>query len=381
MLLLLRLTPRAAPEDGRRRLVARRAAALACAALVACGGERASGPPVETHAGVKGASQAPAVPAASASDGGAPDAGLAWPPPEEERRLDAPTPLRDPDALAALSFLGGLCQIGVRGEERAFGMVVDQRFGCTCCAPFQGCPPTGKPEVSNPEEVYAMIQKTAGSFTRPGADELAVTLDGCEPGAQNRGGTVLLERSKAGWAQVAYFSSVMADGPCTAVDRRDRRQLLLCRFTSTNQSYGLERVVMYDLATPDPGAHPEVLFTAANTTWPGCWAQPGAAVEATSVRRLLPSSADHVAFEVSHAHGTVTPAYLDRCKAAQRWDDRRMRARYYRLPFDEPRPVLAALLPAPRTILLDFARGPSGKLAPAPASLKAIADMQTAFGL
>jgi hypothetical protein len=370
-----------AREDGRRRLARRRAAGLACTALVACGGERASGPPVEIHAQAPVASLAPAVPAAPASDGGAPEAGLGWPPPADERRLDAPTLLRDPNALAALSFLRGLCQTGVRGEERAYGMTIDQRFGCTCCAPFRGCPPTGGPEVSNPDEVYAMIQKTAGSFTRPGADELAVTLDGCEPGMQNRGGTVLLQRSGAGWAQSAYFSGVMADGPCTAVDLRSLRQLLLCRFTTANQSYGLERVVMYDLATPDPGAHAEVLFTASNTTWPGCWAQPGTAVEATSVLRLLPSSADHVAFEVSYTHGRVTPAYLDLCKAAKRWEDQKMRARYYRLPFDEPRPVLATLLPAPRTISLDFARGPSGKLAPSPASRKTIADMQTAFGL
>jgi hypothetical protein len=325
--------------------------------------------------------QAPIASLAPASDGGAPEAGLGWPPPEDERRLDAPTPLRDPNALAALSFLRGLCQTGVRGEERAYGLIIDQRFGCTCCAPFRDCPPTGKPEVSNPDEVYTMIQKTAGSFTRPGADELAVTLYGCEPGMQNRGGTVLLQRSGAAWVQVAYFSSVMADGPCTAVDRRDRRQLLLCRFTTSNQSYGLERVVMYDLATPDPGAHAEVLFTASNTTRPGCSAQPGTAVEATSVLRLLPSSADHVAFEVSHTHGRVTPAYLDLCKAAARWEDQKMHARYYRLPFDEPRPVLATLLPTPRTIPLDFVRDPSGKLAPSPASRKTIADMQTAFGL
>jgi hypothetical protein len=80
--------------------------------------------------------------------------------------------------------------------------------------------------------------------------------------------------------------------------------------------------------------------------------------------------------EVSHALGAVDAAFLDRCKVQDRWAEQEARVRYDRQPFDEPMPDLAALLPAPKTITLEFVRGPSSKLAPSSASQKAISDMQ-----
>ncbi len=89
-----------------------------------------------------------------------------------------------------------------------------------------------------------------------------------------------------------------------------------------------------------------------------------------------PQAPTAFALDVSHTHGTVTEAYLDLCKARQRWEDEQMRARYYGLPFGEAQPDLASILPAPKTVSLEFVRGPSGAFAPTPASQKAIADMQ-----
>jgi hypothetical protein len=74
-----------------------------------------------------------------------------------------------------------------------------------------------------------------GSFSRAGADEALVTLDGCEAHGDNYGGMVLVGHDSTGWRFVSYFAG--AHNECKATER-DGRTLLLC--SDVDYSQGVE---------------------------------------------------------------------------------------------------------------------------------------------
>jgi hypothetical protein len=79
----------------------------------------------------------------------------------------------------------------------------------------------------DPPQFWPLRSLTFGSFTRPGADEAAAALSGCEARENNHGGTVLAERDGAGWRMVRYDSGLNPER-CRAYRRRDGRDILVC---------------------------------------------------------------------------------------------------------------------------------------------------------
>jgi hypothetical protein len=79
---------------------------------------------------------------------------------------------------AELKFLAPLCETAVVESETDPKAV---EVGCSCCPPFEGCRsvPGGQPR-GNADAAFSALTRSAGSFTKPGVEELAVTFNGSE---------------------------------------------------------------------------------------------------------------------------------------------------------------------------------------------------------
>lgn len=122
-------------------------------------------------------------------------------------------------------------------------------FGCSCCAPFEACLPTGDAElvVAEPGSVYPLRHSHSGSFTKAGARELAATFMGCEPGAADRGGTMIFREVGMRLGQVAYRSGVNPDA-CKVLTRRGERDRLVCLRSDGMGSTNYTQLLLVDLA-------------------------------------------------------------------------------------------------------------------------------------
>ena len=66
-----------------------------------------------------------------------------------------------------------------------------------------------------------------GSFTRPAVAEALADYEGCEPHANNFGGSVLLRKQPAGWQRVAFLPGLRT-ATCLRFPRRDGTDALAC---------------------------------------------------------------------------------------------------------------------------------------------------------
>jgi|SoiMethySBSTD1v2_1073268.scaffolds.fasta_scaffold424105_2 hypothetical protein len=149
---------------------------------------------------------------------------------------------------AELKFLSPLCETAVVPSERNPKQV---EVGCSCCPPFDGCGPVsgGQPR-GNADGAFPAVTRTAGSFTKPGVQELAVTFDGCEPHAGNYGGTMLYRKQQDAWV-VASYTSGMHPQRCQPYRLREGRDVLICEWSDAHQGTGSQNVFVYDFAAPD----------------------------------------------------------------------------------------------------------------------------------
>ena len=184
----------------------------------------------------------------------------------------APPPLPKldtPELQDRLLFLSTICRPAVKRDDKGV-----QHVGCTSCAPFEG--PEDSPDGSvavDPELFYELRVLLRGSFSRPGVDEAAATLDGCEPHAANYGGTLLAERTNGAWSAVRYDSGVNP-AACIVYRRKDGRDILVCEWRDGHQSRWHDRVFTYDFAEStaddvEKGWHTVVEMN--DDSIPGCW--------------------------------------------------------------------------------------------------------------
>lgn len=123
-------------------------------------------------------------------------------------------------------------------------------FGCSCCPPFDDCPPSGAAEVTiaEPSNVYPLRHWHEGRFTQAGAPQLAATFMGCEPGAENRGGTLVFNQHGDRLERVVYRSGVNPDS-CQVLVEAPRRDRLVCLQSSGMGSTNYTQVLLVDLAS------------------------------------------------------------------------------------------------------------------------------------
>jgi len=232
-------------------------------------------------------------------------------------------------------LLADVCQIvpqaGAAGGVKAAS-------GCACCAPFDACGPGTAAEPT--DWVYAPKLAVTGAFTRAGAAQLALPMEGCEPHAENYGGMVVLERHGQRYELARYVSGLNAQ-QCWPVRRDDGRDLLLCRTADSHQGSANEALWQWDLAADDATLmESSPLVSVEDLEWAGCWEQPGFEVSSARLKPLrLTERAGRLELdvEIELRTGVVDPEYLSRCAERERAPEGGARD-----PALDPRALLAA---------------------------------------
>lgn len=227
---------------------------VVCASLAALASRCASPPPPVV---IEPAPQPP--PPASAALTATATAAVSSPP---QAPID---PAADQDKLAIVT---SICSAAIQHRE---GKV---RVGCRACPPFAG--DDGKPDgrvAVDPELLFPLESLHHGSFSRPGADEIAAVFEGCEPHAANYGGTLFAEKTNGGYRMITYASGLHPSS-CKVYRRKDGRDVLVCRWSDAHQSTAFTQVLVYDLAratADDPLRGWDQLVQVETNGYSVCW--------------------------------------------------------------------------------------------------------------
>ena len=226
--------------------------------------------------------------------------------------------METPELQQKLEFLALICPAAVERDKKG-----EQRVGCATCAPFEGDARGDGTVQTDPEYFYPLEHLYRGSFTRPGADEAAAVMSGCEPHAGNYGGTLLGERKGGVWQQVRYDSGVHPDS-CLSYRRKDGRDVLVCRWGDGHQAQWHEMVFAYDFteSTPDEvekGWHEIVTMDDDSSAACLVGSMPGEPVRSGHVEKFVFEDRDKdgaadLVVTVSQRKSMPTKAYQARCK-------------------------------------------------------------------
>lgn len=219
------------------------------------------------------------------------------------------------DGRERLALAESLCQAAV---THAGGKA---KVGCRACPPFDAATgPDGRVLVDPPagDEFYELEAHFRGSFTSPGASEIAVVFTGCEPHAGNWGGTLLVEQRGGDWRARSYRSG-FHPSECVTFRGADARDRLLCRWGTGHQGVTHEFLDVYDFVPDDP-ARPEagstrVLWLSDNSAF-GCFdsSNEPIGVALIDAYRLEPATPLRLAVDVRVAKLEPTPTFHARCE-------------------------------------------------------------------
>jgi hypothetical protein len=153
-----------------------------------------------------------------------------------------------PSDEEALTILQAICP----GKVRSHTLKNGKSYGCGGCPALTSF--SGQPPSSGTEPDFELRKVLKGSFTRPGASEQLVEFFGCEPHADNFGGTMLLEKSGSKLRRVRYFQGVV--GIVRSYPLKSGREIVLSQGGYTGQGISTGWVSTYDFsAKPDPAEH------------------------------------------------------------------------------------------------------------------------------
>lgn len=194
---------------------------------------------------------APAPPAAPSRDGAsaAPIVSSGPEKPETASGLFAQLP---PEEQARRSVIERMCTLAIGQYSGEFTPELEGElvFGCSCCPPFEQCPASDSVElmISDPNSVYPLRHWHEGRFTQAeGQQQLAATFMGCEPGAENRGGTLVFNARGDRLERVAYRSGVNPDS-CQVLATSGQRDRLVCLQSAGMGSTNYTQLLLVDLA-------------------------------------------------------------------------------------------------------------------------------------
>ena len=135
-------------------------------------------------------------------------------------------------------------------------------IGCSCCGPFSECRPRKQPVAeADPESFFAASSFAYGSFTGPGKDEVAISIDGCESHAENYGGLLIGQKTPGGFELVRYEPGTHPD-KLKPYRLKDARDILVAEWTDVHMST-VQRIMAIDLVAA-PEANTDILF---EVTW------------------------------------------------------------------------------------------------------------------
>jgi hypothetical protein len=241
----------------------------------------------------------------------------------------APAPVQEPIDPAAdatkLAVVRSLCDAAIKHDKDAV------LVGCRSCPPFEGEERDGIVAI-DPASFWPLESLVRGSFSRPGADEVAAIFEGCEPHAANYGGTLFAAKTATGYKAMTYASGLHPER-CEPYRRKDGRDLLVCSWSDAHQSTAFTQVLAYDLtrAVPDdPLKGWSALATVSRNDYAVCW---GVSPEVGVVQGKLlgyhfedrnRDGVPDLVIEVLHRRTPLTPALdkrvLKACAEAQAKD-------------------------------------------------------------
>lgn len=103
-----------------------------------------------------------------------------------------------------------------------------------------------------------------GSFTAPGAVEAVASFEGCEPHAENFGGSILLTKSGDSWSMVRYMQALITT-ECRDYRLENGRDLLLCEEEDRHPQESRQTISVIDFSKQKP-APGQSVFGIVNTS-------------------------------------------------------------------------------------------------------------------
>ena len=94
---------------------------------------------------------------------------------------------------------------------------------------------------------FALRTVIHGSFTAPGVEEAVASFEGCEPHAEEFGGTFLLSKLHGSWAMVDYTPALITSA-CQTYHLGTGRDLLLCDGEDHHMAGASQRISLCDFS-------------------------------------------------------------------------------------------------------------------------------------
>jgi len=226
------------------------------------------------------------------------------------------------EGLRKLEVAASVCQAAVVHDGRKL------RVGCRACPPFDiSTGPDAQVAVDGLGEFYELETLISGSFSEPGKSQAAAVFAGCESHAENFGGTLLVERKGDVWVHASYRSGFHPTS-CKTFARPDRRDVLICTWTTDHQGIVHFMLDSYDFNAGDE-SHPENgwdhLLTLDDNSVSGCWdREPKGKVMTAdrivdfAVTPATSSAAGGLGVIVQFARGPISHAFVAKCSELSR---------------------------------------------------------------
>ena len=160
---------------------------------------------------------------------------------------------RKPDTAEATAVLQAVCGKGAQVKTTPQGL----QMYCSPCPDF-----TSLHGLTTQQ--FQLRGVLAGQFAAPGSQDLAVVFQGCEPLSDSFGGTVLLNKSGAGWKMTRYDSG-LSPVSIRAVRLSAGRDVLFCESNFIGFGLVTNSLFTFDFTQPPVTAR-EMVFRVSDTT-------------------------------------------------------------------------------------------------------------------
>jgi hypothetical protein len=156
-----------------------------------------------------------------------------------------PTDSHPPTLEAARDLLHAVCPADSVAVTDRHGV----NAGCKSC-PAIVSDSSGTMNGDSDTIAFSLQGVIYGSFTRAGVQQSVASFSGCEPHVNNFGGSILLEKSPAGWKAESYEPGFISD-ECLKYQLRGGRDLLLCHEGYVGQGVGVNSLYRFDYTLPE----------------------------------------------------------------------------------------------------------------------------------
>ncbi|MEP6538318.1 MAG: hypothetical protein ABJF23_23470 [Bryobacteraceae bacterium] len=165
-------------------------------------------------------------------------------------------------ATRAKEFLAIVCPGHVAGAGH--------EYGCDTCPDGEASADAGKPS-------WTIQSSITGHFTEAEAENIVLSMEGCEPHATNFGGSVLLAKRGGRWERNWYQPGALT-ARCRKIPLADHREILFCEGSYTGSGTASQSLYTMDLSMPEARRFTRLLLV--EDTMAACFA-------GTSLRRVF----------------------------------------------------------------------------------------------